>query len=150
VPGLTFSPYLVYIHAMVVRLTDAQHQMLLNWGRAQGVSSVDDACQLLLAMLLECTGDPKHLGPLPARDNRPKTWNGVRVYSSYVRISPYTRSAKTRALWAWGAPRGEPNISAALRALIDTLGNLWVTARPMTENVAAFVEAVGLQEVHAA
>lgn len=131
---------------MIVRLTNLQFETLSQWGHAQGLSGCDDACHLLLSMILECYGDPKTQDAVEVRStNKPKAWNGVRVYSKYVRIPQFRASPRTRALWLWGARQGEPNISAALRALVDLLGEVWDSSRPTEVNVAAFAEAVGLE-----
>lgn len=130
---------------MIMRLTDKQFETLSQWGHAQGLTSCDDACHLLLSMILECLGDPKTAEAIPRPPNpRAKVWNGVRVYSKHVIIPTFKASPRTRALWLWGARRGEPNIAASLRALVDLLGEVWDPTKSTEVNLATFVEAVGL------
>jgi len=132
---------------MIMRLTDQQFKTLAQWGHAHGIESCDDACHLLLSMILECCGDPKTADAVSKpSDPRAKTWNGVRVYSKYVRIPTFKASPRTRALWLWGARRGEPNIAASLRALVDLLGHTWQPSNTTEANLAAFVDAVGLEQ----
>jgi hypothetical protein len=96
-------------------------------------------------MLLECTGDPKTRENVSKIANpRPKGWNGVRLYSKYVRIPAFIHSPRTRALWFWGARHGHDNISASFRALVESLPNVWLEGRTTAENVAAFAELAGL------
>lgn len=132
---------------MIMRLTDKQFETLSQWGHTQGLTSCDDACHLLLSMILECLGDPKTAEAIPRSPNpRAKVWNGVRVYSKYVRIPTFKSSPRTRALWLWGARRGEPNIAASLRALVDLLGEVWQPSNTTEANLARFVEEVGLEQ----
>lgn len=124
---------------MIVRLTDSQHALLCTWGESQGAASAEEACRLLLAMLLECTGEPASTKALPTLTTRPQRWNGIRVYRHSVQIPPYQRSRKTRALWSWGARQGHQNISASLRALVDQLGELWDLELPNDKNLQTFL-----------
>lgn len=136
---------------MDIRLSKTQHDFLLQWGRAQSLESATDAAKLLLGMLLECQGDPKEYeNALPRPQYRPRGWNGARVYSCSCKINPYSRSPRTRALWAWGTERGEQTMAGSFRALVDVLIETWAEGVTTEENVAALVSAIGVPCVSAA
>lgn len=128
---------------MVVRLTVQQFGFLLAWGCSHGLTTGDRAAKLLLDILLEVRGAPDKAQAASRKDYWPKGGKLPKAYTKSVKIIPYGRSRGTRALWFWGAERGENSISGSFRALVDLLEQAWDLSQPVDHNLPALMQVLG-------